>query len=583
MRRTPLDRSTLQNMRLVVVALLAVVATMVTPCAGLPTTTTAAAVVRRQVAASTPPPTCEVDVTFTGFNGGAFSPSPGKLANPGPGGSWSITARSTVAVTLTPGTGVECAPGIDRKGINGRNEAYFAFGLTVLLDGDTHYPSYNRVDRTHFAFSIGPNFDRSLVKAETVRKGGVHWQPGDTGAVMVNSRGKIEYYHNGELLHTSQFDPKFPLYGFATVHNPGDGITCKMITSEAAEARASNEAYAPTACTSCSADGGACYSKLSLPNTFNWSPSNASATNFNDGGGWVSAFERDEKSELAGPPNKTVPLLNFKGVADQVTFRLAWGPNPSSGNALPLPPAEGIFHVLDYAHTGGTTEEQHNIGDRDFTDWATTTPYAIGETYKFAPVEIIAAEHTDDVLSELEFSLKDAPEGFLINPTDGYIQGTPTARGEHTMQLYAVDSLNNRALTLLQTAVEDAGVATTSNATSGGAGKTSKKKKKKKKTSTTKADQRQAVAVNDTYMSDAPAEATRAGSRQSVAVNDTYMTDEPTPAEEMADQYLTVDNAGGAVDAEGEAGADDEYLSVAAGLHNGTIDDGLDSGSDIEL
>lgn len=138
--------------------------------------------------------------------------------------------------------------------------------------------------------------------------------------------------------------------------------------------------------------------------------------------------------------------------------------------------------------------------------------------------------------------------------------------------------------TLLQTAVEDAGVATTSNATSGGAGKTSKKKKKKtKKTSTTKADQRQAVAVNDTYMSDAPAEATRAGSRQSVAVNDTYMTDEPAPAGEMADQYLTVDNAGGAVDAEGEAGADDEYLSVAAGLHNGTIDDGLDSGSDIEL
>lgn len=37
------------------------------------------------------------------------------------------------------------------------------------------------------------------------------------------------------------------------------------------------------------------------------------------------------------------------------------------------------------------------------------------------------------------------------------------------------------------------------------------------------------------------------------------------------------------LDAEGEAGADDEYLSVAAGLHNGTIDDGLDSGSDIEL
>lgn len=106
----------------------------------------------------------------------------------------------------------------------------------------------------------------------------------------------------------------------------------------------------------------------------------------------------------------------------------------------------GTFRVLDYAHAIGTDQEQNNLDGHGFTDPASTIPYAIGETYKFAPVEIIAAEHTDDVLSELEFSLKDAPEGFLINPTDGYIQGTPTTWGEHTMQLFAVDSLNNRAL-----------------------------------------------------------------------------------------------------------------------------------------
>lgn len=37
--------------------------------------------------------------------------------------------------------------------------------------------------------------------------------------------------------------------------------------------------------------------------------------------------------------------------------------------------------------------------------------YFFLQMYSVCPVEIIAAEHTDDVLSELEFSLKDAPEG----------------------------------------------------------------------------------------------------------------------------------------------------------------------------
>ena len=97
---------------------------------------------------------------------------------------------------------------------------------------------------------------------------------------------------------------------------------------------------------------------------------------------------------------------------------------------------------------------------------------------------------------------------------------------------------------------------------------------------------RQAIAMNDTYITDEAAEGTLAGSRhQGIAVNDTYMTGEPVPAEEMADQYLTVVYTSGAEDAKEEAGADDEYLSVAAGLHDTAIDDGsgFDSDSDIEL
>eukprot|EP00729_Bicosta_minor_P021877 gene21877-21021_t len=50
------------------------------------------------------------------------------------------------------------------------------------------------------------------------------------------------------------------------------------------------------------------------------------------------------------------------------------------------------------------------------------------------------------------------------------------------------------------------------------------------------------------------------------------MADEPALAEEMAGQYLTVDNAGGAG---GDAEADDEYLRVTAGLS--AVDDGDDN------
>jgi hypothetical protein len=177
----------------------------------------------------------KVDVEFTGFQKEAFSPSSGKLASPeGVGGDWRRTARSTLAITNTPGTGVVCTPGIDQKGKDGANTAYFAFGLTVLLDDGTHYPVYNKVDETHFSFPIGPNFGGSRVNVENERHhpfgANEKWDVGDTGAVMVNSKGQIEYYHNSKLLYTSTYTPTFPLHAFATVHNAGDSITCKMVT-----------------------------------------------------------------------------------------------------------------------------------------------------------------------------------------------------------------------------------------------------------------------------------------------------------------------------------------------------------------
>ena len=178
----------------------------------------------------------QADVKFTGFQYQAFSPSSGKLASPGGvGGDWRRTARSTLAITNTPGTGVQCSPGIDQKGDDKKNTAYFAFGLTVLLDDGTHYPVYNKVDNTHFSFPIGPNFGGSKVNVENEKHHPFgrdeKWDVGDTGAVLVNAKGQIEYYHNSKLLYTSTYTPTFPLYAFATVHNAGDSITCKMITT----------------------------------------------------------------------------------------------------------------------------------------------------------------------------------------------------------------------------------------------------------------------------------------------------------------------------------------------------------------
>ena len=66
--------------------------------------------------------------------------------------------------------------------------------------------------------------------------------------------------------------------------------------------------------------------------------------------------------------------------------------------------------------------------------------------------------------------------------------------------------------------------------------------------------------------------------RQAVAVNDTYTTDEPAveaaASADDDDQYLTVDNTSfGAGDAGTKGEAEDEYLSVAAGLGGGGDDD----------
>ena len=79
-----------------------------------------------------------------------------------------------------------------------------------------------------------------------------------------------------------------------------------------------------------------------------WEPiGSASSANGDDGDadatdGWRATFNRDEQAVMSGPPSSLISsanLLHFKGDSSKVTFRLVWGPNPTSSDALPAPSA----------------------------------------------------------------------------------------------------------------------------------------------------------------------------------------------------------------------------------------------------
>lgn len=125
-----------------------------------------------------------------------------------------------------------------------------------------------------------------------------------------------------------------------------------------------------------------------------------------------------------------VDLAGQTAVAEQYTFGVV---------------ERGEFKVLQY---DSVADESTTYVDLD-SNVALGSNYAIGDTYRFAPIEITEVEHTADSTADLGFTVEGAPVGFLIDPTDGYIQGTPTADSvdeQFQMTLYAVDSKNRKAL-----------------------------------------------------------------------------------------------------------------------------------------
>lgn len=104
----------------------------------------------------------------------------------------------------------------------------------------------------------------------------------------------------------------------------------------------------------------------------------------------------------------------------------------------------GEFTVDSFGRVPSTIR---NFGDSVYTDPNDKDRiYAVGETYQFAAVQINSVSGTKSNTTGLRFALKNAPVGFLLDSSDGFIQGTPIAEGEFSMSLQAIDGDNRNAL-----------------------------------------------------------------------------------------------------------------------------------------
>ena len=100
------------------------------------------------------------------------------------------------------------------------------------------------------------------------------------------------------------------------------------------------------------------------------------------------------------------------------------------------------FEVIKYARR---PSQERDFAPGDYTDPMNTTTYAVGDTYRFKSVVVEQSSGTSDDPADLQFTIDGAPQGFLIDATDGYVQGTPTKPGIYNMTLFAVDSKNQKA------------------------------------------------------------------------------------------------------------------------------------------
>jgi serine/threonine protein kinase len=150
---------------------------------------------------------------------------------------------------------------------------------------------------------------------------------------------------------------------------------------------------------------------------------------------WLVAINTNGAASSVGLPSEIDQVLlkqwDFE-VKDPKAFRVELFERTRTDDARP-----GVFGT-SYAEVSGAQAAKI---------------YAVGETYRFAPIKILAAynfadeDGTDDPNNAgITFTIISPPPGFLIDPETGFISGVPTQPGNFSMQVYAVNSIGSRTL-----------------------------------------------------------------------------------------------------------------------------------------
>ena len=144
-------------------------------------------------------------------------------------------------------------------------------------------------------------------------------------------------------------------------------------------------------------------------------------------------FEQPKKYDFQliavdkGGVRQVVETFSFPGVVERETFKV-----PDEGWRWNTTARLGIDDAS--AFTDGTVPDKI---------------YGVGGTYRFAPITISRAsgEHTGDGFKNVTFTIEGAPNGMLIDPADGFIEGTlAPVEKVSMMHVYAVDGVGARSL-----------------------------------------------------------------------------------------------------------------------------------------
>jgi hypothetical protein len=117
----------------------------------------------------------------------------------------------------------------------------------------------------------------------------------------------------------------------------------------------------------------------------------------------------------------------FAMTVESVEFKLI---NLADVNAIGRKPQVGS--TLEYTDPTGSVAPLPN--------------YAIGQLYQFAPIDL-TADRYENANNKITYTATGAPQGFLIDPSDGYMQGTPTiAEVNKTFEVViaAIDGRNTK-------------------------------------------------------------------------------------------------------------------------------------------